>query len=313
MKKTISLTLMFLVAACVSISCNQENNERSLNIYSPMGSVIVISGGVQKAPQDGDPLSVGDSVRTGALSTADILLGDIGIIRIYENSLVHIKTLVDPSTGDTKIDMNQGKLYSTLGKLSRGSFQVQTPTSVASIRGTSFRISAAQDDSRLDVLDGKVQINPVKDNAVIEDVKQLVEANQTINIDRATAIQAFKEKRGLRVSALKAEDLQKIREEIKTIKPEVMKKMRKETQEKLKRKMLENKEKIELMKEKREQQILDFKEKQKAIKEKRQMNKEKIKASAEQKQSVKERLNALKEKRANSQKKPLFRRNFSGK
>lgn len=291
MKKMISFFLLFFVSTCI-FSCMKDKEELSLFIYSPIGTVTIISAGTQKTPKDGDFLSIGDSVRTGPLSSADILLGNIGIVRIYENSLVHIKSLIDPNTGDTKIDMDQGKLYSTLEKLKRGSFQVKTPTSVASIRGTSFRISAAQNESRLDVLDGKVQINPVQNNTIIEDVKDLVAANQTVSIDRATVIDAIQKKRSLKVTSLKPDDIKKIREEIRTLKPELIKKKRAELRKNLEKKIQEHKEKAKLrmeLLEKRKEAIL---EKREQIKEKRE---ELLKARKEKLQSRKEQIQANRE------------------
>lgn len=324
MKNLISLSLIFFVITCVSISCKKESKDLSLNIYSPIGTVTIISGGASRTPGDGDTLSIGDSIRTGGLSSADILMGDIGIIRIYENTLVQIKTLIDPVSGDTKIDMTHGKLYSTLGKLSKGSFQVKTPTSVASIRGTSFRITADQNDSRLDVMDGKVQINPVQNNTVIENIQKVVEANQTVSIDRETVIQAIKNKAVLKVYALKPEDIKKIREEIKTIKPELMKKMREDARKKLEKKILENKDKfndarerskikMEQMKVKSQQIAKDFKENQQVYKQKLQENKVKLNQKLnENKKAFQDKLDKLKERKNTTIKKPDRKKNPAG-
>ena len=209
MKKTLSIAFAFIISASIGISCNIGNTDLPLKIYSTVGNVMVLSSGGEKAPKEGDIINAGDSIRTGALSCADILMGNLGLIRVQENSLVKIDTLVDPATGDTKFSMDQGKIYSTLGKLSKGSFQVKTPTSVASIRGTSFRISAAANDSRLDVLDGNVHVNPVQDNKVITDVETMVGSNQTVRLDRQTVLQAIQKRGGLKVGALRKEEITK--------------------------------------------------------------------------------------------------------
>jgi len=299
MKKIIFI-LMALIISSYFFSCKSNKEELSLYLYSPIGTVTILSAGTQKTPKDGDFLSIGDSVRTGPLSSADILLGNIGIVRVYENSLVHIESLIDPVTGVTKINMDQGKLYSTLEKLKRGSFQVKTPTSVASIRGTSFRIIAAQNESRLDVLDGKVHINPVQNNTVIEHVKNFVEANQTVRIDKATVIDAIMNKKKIKVSALNPDDIKKIREEIKTLKPVLMKKMRDESRKKLEKKIHDAKEKIRKAKEQYKLNLEQFKKDKKQIaeklKEKQREIKEKQKAVG--KMSLKEKLEMLQKQRA---------------
>lgn len=318
MKKMTSIFLVLFISTCM-VSCTKDKEEKSLYIYSPIGTVTIISDGKERTPQDGEFLTIGDSVRTGALSSADILLGNIGIVRVYENSLVHLKSLIDPVTGDTKIDMDQGKLYSTLEKLKKGTFQVKTPTSVASIRGTSFRMSAMQNESRLDVLDGKVQINPVQNNTVIEDVKNLVGANQTVSVDKATVMDAIKTKKGFKVAALKPDDIKKIKEEIKTLKPQIMKKMRAASRKKLDKKFHDAKEKMKAAKEKAKLNLQKFKEnkneliqkikdKKAAIKEKRLAKKEQKTAAKNEKQeqgqakkklSLKEKLKKLKDRKSN--------------
>ncbi|MCU0679478.1 MAG: FecR family protein, partial [Planctomycetes bacterium] len=181
---------------------------------------------IHKKEIKNDIINAGDSIRTGALSCADLLMGNLGIIRVQENSLVKIDTLVDPATGDTKFAMNNGKIYSTLGKLSKGSFQVKTPTSVASIRGTSFRISAGAYDSRLDVLDGNVHVNPVQNDAVVTSVETMVGSNQTIRLDRDTVIQAIQKKRQLKPLALRQDEIRRIKDEIRSIRPELIEKLR---------------------------------------------------------------------------------------
>ena len=298
MKKVMPIFAILFVSMCI-VSCKSDKEELSLFIYSPIGTVTIISDGTQKTPQDGDFISIGDSVRTGPLSSADIMLGNIGIVRVYENSLVHIKSLIDPDTGDTKIEMDQGKLYSTLEKLKRGSFQVKTPTSVASIRGTSFRMSAARNESRLDVIDGKVQINPVENNTVIEDVKNLVEANQTVSIDKATLIDVIKKKRGLKVKSLDRDEIKKIREEIKTLKPGLMKKKRAESRKKLEKKILDAREKIKAAKEKYKLKMERFKERKNKFAEKL---KEKKQAFKEKQQSLREARLAKKNEKLNQSK-----------
>lgn len=333
MKKVMPIFAILFVSMCI-VSCKSDKEELSLFIYSPIGTVTIISDGTQKTPQDGDFISIGDSVRTGPLSSADIMLGNIGIVRVYENSLVHIKSLIDPDTGDTKIEMDQGKLYSTLEKLKRGSFQVKTPTSVASIRGTSFRMSAARNESRLDVIDGKVQINPVENNTVIEDVKNLVEANQTVSIDKATLIDVIKKKRGLKVKSLDRDEIKKIREEIKTLKPGLMKKKRAESRKKLEKKILDAREKIKAAKERYKLKMERFKERKnkfaEKLKEKKQAFKEKQQSlrearlakkneklnqsKADGKMSFKEKLEKLREKKAAAaaQKKAARKKNPAG-
>jgi hypothetical protein len=310
MKKTLSIALAYIISAFIGISCNIGNTDLPLKIYSTVGNVTVLSSGGEKTPKEGDIINAGDSIRTGALSCADIIMGNLGLIRVQENSLVKIDTLVDPATGDTKFSMNQGKIYSTLGKLSKGSFQVQTPTSVASIRGTSFKVSAAANDSRLDVLDGNVHVNPVQNNTVITDVETMVGTNQTISLDKQTVLQAIQKRGGLKVAALRKDEIQKIRDEIKNIRPELIEKLRRGARNEFNTKVFDT---VKKKREDAEKSKIKRQEFLKSIKEKNRVNREKFKNKLEdRKQALKDKLEKLKEKKAGTQKNPLRKRNPAG-
>ena len=303
MKKTLSFACSFILSVCIGISCNIGNTDLPLKVSAVVGTVTVVSSGGEKAAKEGDIINAGDSIRTGALSCADLLMGNLGLIRVQESSLVKINMLVDPETGDTKFAMDQGKIYSTLGKLSKGSFQVQTPTSVASIRGTSFRVSAGANDSRLDVLDGNVRVNPVKDNKVVTDVETMVGSNQTISVDRQTVLQAIQKRGGFKPAALRKEEIQKIRDEIKSIRPELIEKLRRGARNEFNTKVFDT------IKKKRED-AEKARIKRGGIMERFKERRETRKAAAAERPSLKNKLEALKEKRA--QKNPLRRKNPSG-
>lgn len=237
MRHVFSVIIIFLLAAGVT-ACKKDEKERSITVQSLIGEVMIVSNKTEKPAKVGDILITGDGIRTGADSIADILYGSEGIIRIQPDSNILVSSLMDPATGDSQLDMPQGRIYVTLSKLKKGDFSVKTPTAVASVRGTSFRITADEKASRLDVVTGAVRINPVQNNAVITDVEKTVETNQTVELDEKVLKQVVEQKKEIPVREMKAEDMEEIRKEVKDIKPEMIEKLNPEARKEIKEKVL---------------------------------------------------------------------------
>lgn len=236
MKRAVHFSLIATLIL-VTFSCNKEISNNNLTIYSMVGSVSIISERTKRRAAVNDILKKGETVETGDSSIVDILIGTNGLLRIRENSSVNLNTIIDDSSYDTQVDMNKGKVFVTLSKLSKGSFKVKTSTAVASVRGTSFRVVADEKESRLDVLSGKVKINPIVQNAVVEEVETIVENNQTVALDTKSTETMAKEKKPILARELKKEEVQAIREEVRDIRPETIERLDKGTQSQLKGEM----------------------------------------------------------------------------
>lgn len=306
MKKFFLYTLIVLFAVSIT-TCKKEESKYSIKIYSIVGDVKVMAEGIVKKPEVGEVLKIGDTIKTGALSLADVLFGTSGLIRIQPDSVVTIASLIDATSNDMQMDMDRGKMYVTLSKLEKGTFRVKTPTAVASVRGTSFRITAQKTESKLDVINGSVKLNPVQDNTVVAEVEKVVETNQTATIDEKAAEKAVKEKKDIEVTALKSDEIMEIREEIQDVKNEVIEKLDDDARNEIKEKVLEakmneeaareaeKKEKEEALKRQKELKRAEHarlarekleQEKQKLEKEK--LEKEKLENEKIEKQKVKE-------------------------
>lgn len=240
MKKFLVISLTFVFALSLT-TCKKEESKFSIKIYSIIGDVKVMAEGIVKNPEVGEVLKKDDTIKTGALSMADILFGTSGLIRIQPDSVITIASLMDATGNDMQMDMDRGKMYVTLSKLEKGTFRVKTPTAVASVRGTSFRITAQKTESKLDVINGSVKLNPVQNNTVVTEVEKMVETNQTATVDLQTAEKAVKEKKEIEVTALKIEEIKEIREEIRDVKSEVIEKLDAEAKSEIKEKVLEEK------------------------------------------------------------------------
>ena len=232
MKKiTIFATLMLLIVSI--FGCKKLENDQSLKIFSIIGDVKIIQNTVAKTPNVGDIIQKDDEIITGDMSVADLLLGEEGVIRVQQNSHIKMASVINKTSTDTQIDMDNGKVYITLSKMRKGTFKVKTPTAVASVRGTSFRVTAGENKSKLDVLVGKIKVNPIKDEKVIEEIEAIVEKNQTVEIDKKAVENAIEKKEEIKVAELKKEEIKEIKNEVKNIKPEIVEKLGKEAKKEI--------------------------------------------------------------------------------
>ncbi len=126
--------------------------------------VVDVVGTVTKYSTDGEatPLAVGDLLREGdavtasALSSAEVIFSNGSEMTIQENTSVNFATLkqapfagsqtfaeleADPSTSETVLELNYGKLSGHVKKLRADSrFDVDTPLGTAAIRGTQWEV-----------------------------------------------------------------------------------------------------------------------------------------------------------------------------
>ena len=150
--------------------------------------VLSMSGTVTSASEDGveSPLMIGailgqgDSIVTGAWSTALLVFSNGSEILVTENSSITIVELsqeafggtksyeqlkADPSKSQSLLQLNYGKVSGHVKSLKAGSrFDIETPLGTAAIRGTKFVIECRYDAKRLEYhlivnnLNGKVDI-----------------------------------------------------------------------------------------------------------------------------------------------------------
>lgn len=276
MKINISFIIILLLTI-PQFNCKKEQKEISkLTVQSAIGNVIIKSANSERVPVIGEEIKQGDRIITSKRSIIDIQYRTNGVLRINENSNVEIALLLSSNGVEhSKLNMPEGKIFVTISKLTKDSkFEVSTNTTVAAIRGTSFRVTAGKKESKIDVLAGKIKVNPVKDGQVVEKIEKIVETNNTVMLDDKSVDEIVEGKKEIEVVKLKTEDAEEIREEIKDIK--VSEQMKQEVKEEIKEVIREGKideeaEKERLEKEKRE------KEERAALERKKRTERERIK------------------------------------
>lgn len=105
-------------------------------------------------------LNDGDLIKTGEASAATIVLPNGSETRLDENT-----SLTITATGDSvSLFQNLGRSWSRVVKLSgaKESFEIETPTAVATVRGTAFATTVLGEDSTIDTDEGQVEVAAIE-------------------------------------------------------------------------------------------------------------------------------------------------------
>jgi len=115
------------------------------NFTSVEGNVDVTSPGVEARPVNiGDPLNVGDIIRTKSKAKCEVAFPDGSILRLAENSRLRVNEFVqEKGERNATLDLFRGKIQNVLMAVTgapsgKSKYEVHTPTCVVGVRGTIF-------------------------------------------------------------------------------------------------------------------------------------------------------------------------------
>jgi len=186
-----------------------------------------------------DRILPNDVIITGPNSAVNVVIAKRGLFKVKENSSVSLKDLmkVDEENNIAKVKISAGKIILGLKKLKKNSvFEVETPTAVAGVRGTTFMVSVERKErsafpyfvkvqkgenviTKVAVLSGKVElINPknTKESYAITALKQAtlknddfknikIEKITRLALDEISAIKDFSEIKELKLKEISEE------------------------------------------------------------------------------------------------------------
>ncbi|HBE73642.1 MAG TPA: hypothetical protein DDW31_06115 [candidate division Zixibacteria bacterium] len=112
------------------------------------------------------PLANGEKIKTWDQSRAEIGFSDGSIIRIDGNSSLDIVDAKKDKAGQqVEAKVWSGKVWANVNKMSKKSkFELESPTAVAAIRGTVYRMAVSPDrTTRIAVYSGAVAVKPHPD------------------------------------------------------------------------------------------------------------------------------------------------------
>ena len=158
-------TLLFVSAVSfLATQCGEKQNASKEKTRSMI--VVYSSGGdVIRADSKTVPASVGtvvkegDTIKTGSDQTVDLQTRNGTAVRVREFTTIKLARL---SEGDTELSMKQGTMFANVKRKSKSDkFAVSTPTAIAGVRGTTFKVEVEEGSSpRVKVLEGKVAMAP---------------------------------------------------------------------------------------------------------------------------------------------------------
>ena len=155
---------VFILLAALSIVWSQTNREAV--VQSMIGSVKVRKG-QSDAWKDARPkmhLQEKDAIRTFVESQVEIITTEGTTIRLDENSTLEMSSFKQFENGAqvTKISILNGTVLSNIKKLvnTGSTFEFETPTATASIRGTKIGLDVTADKTAIKVYEGEVMVTP---------------------------------------------------------------------------------------------------------------------------------------------------------
>ncbi len=185
MRKKLRLIIPVIVMLCIIglvlftlnsdvIDIDESSDEAKAQLIVESGNVQVKSGGgLWASAQNGTLLYQSDSVKTGSNTSASIVLFKTSIIRLDSNTEVTIREIQQAEETSVEIEQNSGRTWNTIKKISGiDDYEVQTPTTIASVRGTSFDVYIlANGNITISVGNGTVNITSYKDGQIIHSIE----------------------------------------------------------------------------------------------------------------------------------------------
>jgi hypothetical protein len=161
----VSLAVVAILAASVFPQTDETMQKAFIKTMVGTVEVSPAAPAKWKPARVGMTVKMGWNIRTYIESSADIEIETGTIIRVGENSVVTLsKMLTDKQAGVSNSDVKlaTGKIWANVKKLTntKSEFEFETPTAVASIRGTRLGLSVDKSGTQLDVYEGLVMVRP---------------------------------------------------------------------------------------------------------------------------------------------------------
>ncbi len=170
---------------CASRPLRAQEEEFYCEVMSLEGTATVSNSTVSGKPiQEGDVLKTEDLITVGAGSYVDLAYDKDwnNVTRVEENSKVRLRSLYP-----TTVELEEGGVFAKLKSLPKDStFEVKTPTAIASVRGTEYRTTFLSGETQIyNVSDSDVYVYGLDDSGSKQQAEPVV-----LKHSQATAIQS---------------------------------------------------------------------------------------------------------------------------
>src|SRR6266849_7368448 len=181
--RTIAAILLVIALALALGSSAVLAPEADAHVTSSMltvvaGSVVISHDGSEFKPaREGDVIVAGDMLRTGRGAAAEITYFEGSSVRLEADTQIVVQGLGTEADGGTVIAMMQtlGRTWHVVTKLISGSsrYEVRTPSSTASVRGTIFSVDVDAD------ADGPTATVTTSEGIVVHTANDAIGAGET--------------------------------------------------------------------------------------------------------------------------------------
>lgn len=126
-----------------------------------------------RALTPGMQLRSGDVIQTGRQANVTLEFADGSRVLVHAEAELHLDALggfENTDYYDTQVRLTQGRMENLVTPLGKGPgrFEISTPAAVTAVRGTRYRVNAASDATRSEVLEGKVAVSTAASGVDIE-------------------------------------------------------------------------------------------------------------------------------------------------
>lgn len=155
MKKIISLLVFLAVLTTVLFAADPI-----AYLIQGKGKLQILRDSKAIKFKNGDMLYNNDEIKTAGESFAAIKYVDGGAtIKVFPNSVIKLTAMKQDKQLSKNSIIQKGGLYSKVNSRIKGGYQVETPTTVASVKGTGFLTRLNDDKSTvIVVMEGEVEV-----------------------------------------------------------------------------------------------------------------------------------------------------------
>jgi len=186
-QKILMTSLFIIIISIIGIFwfISQTSDVASAQLVIDYGTVHVKhEGGDWTSAETGMLLVQSDALRTGEDTYASVILFESSIIRLDNNTEILLKEFIrQAETTNITIEQESGRTWNTLQRISGiDNYEVQTPTTVASVRGTIFDVNVTiSGRTNISVIKGEVNVSRLENGTIGDTIT--VNSNESVLID----------------------------------------------------------------------------------------------------------------------------------
>ncbi len=180
------LSVLFLFACSkapeIVNAPEQIMKEESVAVLAVQSGMAVVN---DQPATPGLELREGDLVATKGGAKVSIVFFDSTVLRLDENTEIEVKRIVKGDNKSVSVKQFTGSTWSRILKVSGiKEYSVETPSTVATVRGTGFSVTVSDGDSEIKVKEGSVHVASLEDGQVVAEA--VVNENFEVEISDET-------------------------------------------------------------------------------------------------------------------------------